>query len=56
MICSVGVWRRFQQVARRSPALVIRGRIERADGATNLVAEHMSPLSLKVPAKSRDFR
>ncbi|WP_297083926.1 error-prone DNA polymerase [uncultured Demequina sp.] len=56
VICSKGVWRRFQAVARRSPALVIRGRIERADGATNLVAEHLSPLSLKVPAKSRDFR
>ncbi|WP_062213582.1 error-prone DNA polymerase [Demequina oxidasica] len=56
VICSVGVWKRFQAVARRSPALVIRGRIERADGATNLVAEHLAPLSLKVPAKSRDFR
>ncbi len=56
VICSVGVWRRFQAVARRSAALVVRGRIERADGATNLVAEHMSPLSLKVPAKSRDFQ
>jgi error-prone DNA polymerase len=56
VICSQGVWRRFQAVARRSPALVIRGRIERADGATNLVAEHLAPLSLKVPAKSRDFR
>ncbi|MFN3867039.1 MAG: error-prone DNA polymerase, partial [Demequina sp.] len=56
VICSVGVWRRFQAVARRSAALVIRGRIERADGATNMVAEHISPLSLKVPAKSRDFQ
>ncbi|WP_062377583.1 error-prone DNA polymerase [Demequina pelophila] len=56
VICSQGVWRRFQAVARRSPALVIRGRIERADGATNLVAEHLAPLSLKVPSKSRDFR
>lgn len=56
VICSVGVWKRFQAVARRSPALVIRGRIERADGATNLVAEHLSPLSLKVPSRSRDFR
>lgn len=56
VICSQGVWRRFQAVARRSPALVIRGRIERADGATNLVAEHLAPLSLKVPAKSRDFQ
>ena len=56
VICSVGVWKRFQAVARRSPGLVIRGRIERADGATSLVAEHLSPLSLKVPSKSRDFR
>ncbi|WP_062078627.1 error-prone DNA polymerase [Demequina globuliformis] len=56
VICSVGVWKRFQAVARRSPALVIRGRIERADGATNLVAEHLAPMSLAVPAKSRDFR
>ena len=56
VICSRGLWKRFQTVARRSPALVIRGRIERADGATNLVAEHLSALSLKVPSRSRDFR
>jgi len=56
VICSQGVWRRFQAVARRSPALVVRGRIERADGATNLVAEHLAPLSLKVATTSRDFR
>ena len=56
VICSQGVWRRYQAVARRAQALVIRGRIERADGATNLVAEHLAPLSLKVPAKSRDFQ
>lgn len=56
VICSQGLWRRFQAVARRSPALVIRGRIERADGATNLVAEHLSALNIQVPSKSRDFR
>lgn len=56
VVCSRGVWKRFQAVARRSAGLVIRGRIERADGATNLVAEHLAPLSLAVPAKSRDFR
>ncbi|PKQ26029.1 MAG: error-prone DNA polymerase [Actinobacteria bacterium HGW-Actinobacteria-4] len=56
VICSVGVWKRFQAVARRSPGLVVRGRIERADGATNLVAEHLAPLSLKVATTSRDFR
>lgn len=56
VICSQGVWRRYQAVARRAQALVIRGRIERADGATNLVAEHLAPLSLKVASKSRDFQ
>lgn len=56
VVCSVGVWRRFQAIARGSAALVIRGRIERADGATNLVAEHLAPLSLKVATKSRDFQ
>lgn len=56
VICTQAVWKRYQAVARRSPALVIRGRIERADGATNLVAEHIAPLSLKIPSKSRDFR
>jgi error-prone DNA polymerase len=56
IVCSPAVWRRHQAVARQSPALVIRGMIERADGATNLVAEHMAPLSLKVPSKSRDFQ
>jgi len=56
VVCSVGVWKRYQVVARRAAALVIRGRIERADGATNLVAEHLAPLSLAVPARSRDFR
>jgi len=56
VVCSQGVWRRYQAIARRSPALVIRGMVERADGATNLVAEHFAPLSLKVPASSRDFR
>lgn len=56
VVCSPEVWRRHQAVARRSPALVIRGMLEKADGATNLVAEHLAPLSLKVPTRSRDFR
>jgi len=43
-------------VARTSAALVVRGRLERADGATNLLAEHLAPLSLRVPTTSRDFQ
>jgi error-prone DNA polymerase len=56
VVVSPGVWRRFRQVARSSAALVIRGMVERGDGAVNLVAEHITPLSLRVPSKSRDFR
>ncbi|MEP7763201.1 error-prone DNA polymerase [Sanguibacter sp. 25GB23B1] len=56
VICSPGLWQRFRRVARTSAALVVRGRIERADGATNLVAEHLAPLSLQVRTSSRDFR
>ncbi|GMA26230.1 error-prone DNA polymerase [Luteimicrobium album] len=55
VICTQGLWRRFQKVARTAAALVVRGKIERADDATNLLAEHLAPLSLKVPSRSRDF-
>ena len=56
VICSAGLWQRFRRTARTSRALVVRGRLERADDATNLVAEHLSPLSLRVRSSSRDFR
>jgi len=55
IICTQGLWRRFQKVARTAAALVVRGKIERADDATNLLAEHLAPLSLRVPSRSRDF-
>lgn len=55
VVCSAGLWQRFRRTARTSRALVVRGRLERADGATNLVAEHLAPLSLKVRTTSRDF-
>lgn len=56
VICTPGLWSRFRKVARTSAALVVRGRLERADGATNLLAEHLAPLSLQVASRSRDFR
>lgn len=55
VVCTPGLWRRFQKVARTSAALVVRGRLERGDDATNLLAEHLAPLSLAVPSRSRDF-
>jgi len=57
VICSAGVWARYRRVARVAPALLVRGRLERAEGATNLVAEALEALSLTVAAaRSRDFR
>jgi len=56
VVCSPGLWAKFRTVARSSPALVVRGRLERGDGATNLVAEHLSPLALPVTSSSRDFK
>ncbi|TWH28509.1 error-prone DNA polymerase [Isoptericola variabilis J7] len=56
VICTPGLWRRFRTVARGAPAMVVRGQVERADGAVNLLAEHLAPLRLPVPTRSRDFR
>jgi error-prone DNA polymerase len=53
VVCSPGLWAR---VLRGSAALLVRGRLERADGVTNLVAEQVEPLSLRVHTISRDFR
>ncbi|MCL1800786.1 MAG: error-prone DNA polymerase [Promicromonosporaceae bacterium] len=56
VVCSPAVWEQHRKVARRAKAMVVRGRVERADGATNLVAEHLAPLNLPVEMGSRDFQ
>jgi error-prone DNA polymerase len=58
VICNSAVWAVYRRVARTSPALLIRGKLERAEGVTNLIAEKIEALSLSTPAatKSRDFR
>jgi error-prone DNA polymerase len=57
VICNAAVWAAYRRVARSSPALLIGGRLERAEGVTNLIAEKIEVLSLSAPTtKSRDFR
>src|SRR5688500_7993457 len=56
VICSPGLWKRYRYVARTSPALLVRGKLERADGVTNVVADRLDPLPLAVTTKARDFR
>jgi error-prone DNA polymerase len=49
------VWSRHRHVARRSPAVVIQGRVEFYDGVTNLVAREFESLGIQT-VQSRDFR
>ena len=57
VIFSKGAWARWRHVAGTAPALVIRGRLERAQGALAVTAEHVAALELGAPvAASRDFR
>ncbi|HEX4081405.1 MAG TPA: OB-fold nucleic acid binding domain-containing protein, partial [Acidimicrobiales bacterium] len=56
VVCSRGGWVRWRSVARTSPALVVRGRLERSDGVVNVLAERFEPLPLGPAPGSRDFR
>ncbi|WP_432951249.1 error-prone DNA polymerase (plasmid) [Kribbella sp. CA-253562] len=56
VIVSPGCWKRHRTVARDSAALIVRGRLERANGVTNLVAERLERLPLAARTTSRDFR
>ncbi|GAB2458936.1 error-prone DNA polymerase [Conyzicola lurida] len=57
VICSVGVWNRYRRVARDSPAMIVRGILERSpEGVTNLVADRIEALGVGQQTSSRDFR
>jgi error-prone DNA polymerase len=56
VICSKGLWQRHRRVARTAAALLVRGRLERVEGVTNVVADKLEPLPLPVRTSSRDFR
>jgi error-prone DNA polymerase len=58
VVCSKGAWARYRQVARSAPAMLVRGRLEKVDGVTNVIAEKITVLPLRVDAltRSRDFR
>ncbi|MGB4138103.1 MAG: error-prone DNA polymerase, partial [Microbacterium sp.] len=57
VICSAGVWGRYRRVARDSPALIVRGILERSpEGVANVLADAFEPLSTGLAHRSRDFR
>jgi error-prone DNA polymerase len=49
------VWAKHRHVVRKSPALVIGGRLEFYDGVTNIVASDFEPIGIQT-VRSRDFR
>ena len=56
VICPPQVWERHQPMATVAPALLVQGRVERAGGAVNLVADALRPLRVAAAVPSRDFR
>ena len=56
VVCSRGLWNKYRDIARRSQGLIIRGMVERGDGAMNFVADQLESLAFNVKLRSRDFR
>jgi error-prone DNA polymerase len=64
VICSAGLWVRYRRAARSAVVMLVRGRLERADGAhpaapsgANLVAEYLEEVDCVLAVTpSRDFR
>lgn len=57
VVCSVGVWNRHRRVVRDSPALIVRGMLERSpEGVANVVADRVEDLRVGISHHSRDFR
>jgi error-prone DNA polymerase len=57
VVISTGVWNRYRRVARESPALIVRGILERSpEGVLNLVADRLELLELRTRTRSRDFQ
>jgi error-prone DNA polymerase len=55
VVCRPDVWATYRSTARASPAVVVTGRLEKADGAANLVAARLENLPIRFDARSRDF-
>jgi error-prone DNA polymerase len=55
VIFSRGGWLRWKDVARASPALLIRGSLQRGQGTVTLTAESVEPLRLGAVTPSRDW-
>jgi len=56
VVVSKGCWTHHRRVVQSAPALLVRGRLEIAEGVVNVIAEKISLLPLDTNLASRDFR
>ncbi|NNG34612.1 error-prone DNA polymerase [Nakamurella aerolata] len=56
IVCQHGLWKRYRNVARSSPALLIRGRAQRQGLAVSVLAERIAAIDIAGALPSRDFR
>jgi len=56
IVVSKGCWAHHRRVVRTAAALLVRGRLERVEGVTNVIAERIEALPIGAHVRSRDFR
>jgi error-prone DNA polymerase len=56
IVVSKGCWAHHRRVVRTAAALLVRGRLERVEGVTNVIAERIEALPIRAGVRSRDFR
>jgi error-prone DNA polymerase len=56
IVVSKGCWAHHRRVVRTAAALLVRGRLERVEGVTNVIAERIEALPIRAHLQSRDFR
>jgi len=56
VVVSMGCWKRYRSIAKGTPALLVRGKLERSEGVINVVADKLEPLPVTGAVASRDFR
>lgn len=56
VVCSQGLWARYRRLAQSAPALLIRGKLQNAEGAVTVVADRLQRMDLSVPSRSRDWQ
>ncbi|MBD0020365.1 error-prone DNA polymerase [Gordonia pseudamarae] len=55
VVCSVGLWVRYRDLAHSASALLVRGKVQNAEGAVTVVADRLQRMDLRVGTRSRDW-